>query len=198
MPAYGAPLGRLNQSHFFQYIIFWLVMILIVVYPAPAGSLVNSSAAIEKSEFTSIAGANHSNADRAAFAVVPELMPRARLGDGSGKWTRGRILKEVGKQAIEQPGHFLIGGAPIWASRYLVGVPWFGWVAAPIIAYREWLQWPSNRWWDPPLDWAFFTLGAVAATWGRRPGHGLARGFTAIRQSLRWGPAFRGRMRPAG
>ena len=34
-----------------------------------------------------------------------------------------------------------------------------------------------KRWWDPPLDWAFLTLGAVAATWGHRRGNGLAVGL---------------------
>jgi hypothetical protein len=76
----------------------------------------------------------------------------------------GKIPKEIGKQTIDQAGHFLIGAAPIWASRHLVGVPWYGWVAAPLLAYREWLQWPSKRWWDPPLDWAFLSLGFVVAT----------------------------------
>ncbi len=27
--------------------------------------------------------------------------------------------------------------------------------------YREWSQWPSSRWWDPPLDW-FFEVGGIA------------------------------------
>lgn len=83
----------------------------------------------------------------------------------------GKILKEIGKQTIDQAGHFLVGAAPIWASRYLVGVPWYGWVVAPLLAYREWLQWPSNRWWDPPLDWTFLSLGAVVATYRRRSTH---------------------------
>jgi hypothetical protein len=93
----------------------------------------------------------------------------------------GRILKEIGKQAIDQPAHFLIAAAPIWLSRHLVGVPWFGWAAAPLLAYREWLQWPSKRWWDPPLDWAFLTIGLVAATWSR----GLARLASSLPQTLR-------------
>jgi hypothetical protein len=135
---------------------------------------------------------------RVHLVVVPALMPPASVDRGAVKWTGGKILKEVGKQAIDQPGHFLIGGAPIWASRYLVGVPWFGWVAAPILAYREWLQWPSNRWWDPPLDWAFLTLGALAATWRRRPGQRLAGALATFRQSAAPGLAIRGRMHHAG
>ena len=51
-----------------------------------------------------------------------------RLEPGSVDGTRAllpsKVLKEIGKQAIDQPGHFLIAAAPIWASRCLLGVPW--------------------------------------------------------------------------
>jgi len=84
------------------------------------------------------------------------------------------LLAELLKQAIDQPGHLLIAGLPIVLSRVLTGVPWYGWPVVPLLAYREWLQWPSNRWWDPPLDWAFLALGVILATWAigalRRPG----------------------------
>lgn len=84
------------------------------------------------------------------------------------------LLAELLKQAIDQPGHLLIAGLPIVLSRFLTGVPWYGWPVIPLLAYREWLQWPSNRWWDPPLDWAFLALGVILATWAigalRRPG----------------------------
>ena len=73
------------------------------------------------------------------------------------------LLKEILKQAVDQPGHFLIAAFPIWLSRRLTGVPWYGWPVVPLLAYREWLQWPSNRWWDPPLDWAFLALGIIVA-----------------------------------
>jgi hypothetical protein len=145
---------------------------------------------------TSILTANDpSGVARANLVIVPALVSSA---GGAVAWTGAKILKEVGKQAVDQPGHFLIGAAPIWASRYLVGVPWFGWVMAPILAYREWLQWPSNRWWDPPLDWVFLTLGAVAATWKRRPGQRLAGTLAALRQSAASGLAIRGRISQAG
>jgi hypothetical protein len=96
----------------------------------------------------------------------------------------GKVLKEVGKQAIDQPGHFLIAAVPIWASRCLAGVPWYGWVAAPLLAYREWLQWPSNRWWDPPLDWIFLSLGTVVATFRRHPTYRLRDGLQPLRRGL--------------
>jgi hypothetical protein len=145
---------------------------------------------------TSILAVNSpSEAARANLVIGPALVPAA---GGAVTWAGGKILKELGKQAIDQPGHFLIGGAPIWASRYLVGVPWFGWVMAPILAYREWLQWPSNRWWDPPLDWAFLTLGALAATWSRRPGQRLAGSLAAFQQSAASGLAMRSWMPHAG
>ena len=28
------------------------------------------------------------------------------------------------------------------------------------IIVREFRQWPSSRWWDPWMDWAFFGVGA--------------------------------------
>jgi hypothetical protein len=41
-------------------------------------------------------------------------------------------------------------------------------VVVPALAYREWRQWPSKRWWDPALDAAFLVLGVLAATWSER------------------------------
>ena len=78
------------------------------------------------------------------------------------------LLAEVVKQAAEQPLHFVMSAGPIWLSRCLTAVPWYGWAVVPALAYREWRQWPSERWWDPPLDAAFLVLGVVAATWSRR------------------------------
>jgi hypothetical protein len=111
-------------------------------------------------------------------------MLRSSPAGHAREWPAGKILKEIGKQTIDQPGHFLIGAAPIWASRYLVGVPWYGWVIAPLLAYREWLQWPSNRWWDPPLDWAFLSLGAVVATCRPRSMHRSLDGLPALRRRI--------------
>jgi hypothetical protein len=100
------------------------------------------------------------------------ISPGVPLDDALGQALRA-LLKELLKQAIDQPGHLLIASLPIILSRYLTGVPWYGWPAIPLLAYREWLQWPSNRWWDPPLDWAFLALGVIVATWAldslRRP-----------------------------
>jgi hypothetical protein len=117
-------------------------------------------------------------------AVSAETMLRPTPAGDTLKPQAGKVLKEVGKQTIDQPGHFLIGAAPIWASRYLVGVPWYGWAVAPLLAYREWLQWPSNRWWDPPLDWAFLSLGAVVATCRRRSTRRLLDGLAALRRRI--------------
>ena len=122
-----------------------------------------------------------SEVEGAILSMGAETMLRPSPADGRVAPRAGKILKEVGKQAIDQPAHFLIAAAPIWLSRHLVGVPWFGWAAAPLLAYREWLQWPSNRWWDPPLDWAFLTIGMVVATWSR----GLAHLVLSLPQSLR-------------
>jgi hypothetical protein len=118
-----------------------------------------------------------------AAAVGPQAGPQPALFDAASRPLSRKILKEVGKQTVDQPGHFLIAAAPIWASRYLVGVPWYGWAIAPLLAYREWLQWPSKRWWDPPLDWIFLSLGAVVATFRRRPSHRAPDGLASLRGS---------------
>jgi hypothetical protein len=129
-----------------------------------------------------------------AATMLPPILTERPIAPGAGK-----ILKEIAKQAIEQPAHFLIAAAPVWLSRHLVGVPWYGWAAAPLLAYREWLQWPSNRWWDPPLDWAFLTIGLVAATWSRGPVHLWTSLLRPVRQARRsWGVARRrGRVQAA-
>ena len=192
MPAHVALICHPKTQNIFWILISIMIMALIA---GLASTLVNPNHATEIGKVTSDLDPDNSpDGDRADLALVPGLIPHANLGAGAIGWTTSRMIKEVGKQAIDQPGHFLIGAAPIWASRCLVGVPWFGWVAAPILAYREWLQWPSNRWWDPPLDWAFLTLGAVAATWGRRRGHGFAVGFAALRRRMASGLPFPGRL----
>ncbi len=94
------------------------------------------------------------------------LPPVAGLETALPPATRA-VLWEVRKQAVDQPLHFLLTAGPIELSRYLVGVPWYGWAITPLLAYREWRQWPSKRWWDPPLDWAVLALGVVVATWRR-------------------------------
>ena len=113
-----------------------------------------------------------SEVEGAILSMGAETLLPPTLTEGTVAPRAGKILKEIGKQAIDQPAHFLIAAAPIWLSRHLVGVPWYGWAAAPLLAYREWLQWPSNRWWDPPLDWAVLTIGLVVATWSRGPRRG--------------------------
>jgi hypothetical protein len=78
------------------------------------------------------------------------------------------LVAEVVKQTAEQPLHFAMSAGPIWLSRCLTAVPWYGWAVVPALAYREWRQWPSRRWWDPALDAAFLMLGVVTATWSAR------------------------------
>ena len=83
----------------------------------------------------------------------------------AGPWG---LLAEVVKQAAEQPLHFVMSAGPVWLSRCLTAVPWYGWGAVPALAYREWRQWPSKRWWDPLLDAGFLLLGLMTATWSGR------------------------------
>lgn len=95
---------------------------------------------------------------------------RHELGTGEHREITGRergLIREVVKQSIEQPLHFLMAAAPIWLSRCLTAVPWYGWSIVPALAYREWRQWPSKRWWDPLLDATFLILGVIGGTWRR-------------------------------
>lgn len=70
--------------------------------------------------------------------------------------------REIVKQLIDQPLHILMGIVSVCVLSSLMGV-WFGvgftvaWIAA-----REYNQWPSSRWWDPPLDWFFEAVGIGA------------------------------------
>jgi hypothetical protein len=163
MPAHGTLARESEGSVRFGWPALLLVLVLTTSSPVFGGTLVDL---IELAEPIDAAAQSmlviDSGVDGTTVAASPQAMP-GPAGD-TLKPQAGKILKEVGKQTIDQPGHFLIGAAPIWASRYLVGVPWYGWVVTPLLAYREWLQWPSNRWWDPPLDWAFLSLGVVVAT----------------------------------
>jgi hypothetical protein len=106
------------------------------------------------------AQAEQERAAEAALALDHPADPAAR---------QGNFLTEVVKQAAEQPLHFVMSAGPIWLSRCLTAVPWYGWAMVPALAYREWRQWPSKRWWDPVLDAAFLVLGVLSATWSARP-----------------------------
>jgi hypothetical protein len=168
-----------------------LTMVSITSYQGRAGTLSNSNGVIETNDSARYSGSViHPNGDGGTVAIGIRATLHAGLVDGRHTAVSSKVLKEIGKQAIDQPGHFLIAAAPIWASRWLVGVPWYGWVAAPLLAYREWLQWPSNRWWDPPLDWIFLSSGAVVATFRRRRAHRLPHGLQPLGRLLARGLWF--------
>ena len=185
MPAWAILKRKWLGSYRLGWSAFSLTMVLITPGPIHAGAFSNSSQAAESIKSTryseSVIGAN---AGSEAVAIGSPVTLRPRLVDGTHALLPSKVLKEVGKQAIDQPGHFLIAAVPIWASRCLAGVPWFGWVAAPLLAYREWLQWPSKRWWDPPLDWTFLSLGAVVATFRHRRTHGLSERLLPLRRRI--------------
>lgn len=192
MPAQANLKGELKQSTLFQRSVIWWAAALVIFSPSLAMTLVNPTRTIDTNEFTyGFVDSVDASASGASVAVGQEAMLPPTVFDDTSKPAATRILKEVGKQAIDQPGHFLIGAGPIWISRYLVGVPWYGWVVTPLLAYREWLQWPSNRWWDPPLDWAFLSLGAVVATCRRRSAHRFLDGLSPLRRRLARGWSFR-------
>ncbi len=185
MPARSIFRKESLRSHRLGCSAFLLTMALATSWPIEARALPDATSSIEPDisarYFGSVIDADE---DGAAPAVGISAAPQAGLVAGRPTSRSSKVLKEVGKQAIDQPGHFLIAAVPIWASRWLAGVPWYGWVAAPLLAYREWLQWPSNRWWDPPLDWAFLSLGAVVATFRRRRAHRQPHGLQPLRRRI--------------
>ena len=172
-----------EKSRHFAWVAVFLIVVLTDSSLAPAAIKVNSSSPSESSEAvgpaTPVIGFG---LDGMAPVAGSDTVARWSPAGDAPRPEAGKILKEVGKQTIDQPGHFLIGAAPIWASRYLVGVPWYGWVLTPLLAYREWLQWPSKRWWDPPLDWAFLSLGTLVATCRRRSMRSLLDGLRSRRR----------------
>jgi hypothetical protein len=96
-------------------------------YQSRAGTLSNSNGVIETNDSARYSGSViHADGDGGTTAIgVPATLPAGLV---NGRHTAGssKVLKEIGKQTIDQPGHFLIAAAPIWASRWLVGVPWYG------------------------------------------------------------------------
>ncbi len=84
------------------------------------------------------------------------------------------LLGELVKQTIDQPLHVLMAVASLWALGYalvLVGASvtlscvLAAVVTAAWIGVREYLQWPSSRWWDPYLDWFFEAGGLALGIW---------------------------------
>ena len=82
--------------------------------------------------------------------------------------------KEIRKQMLDQPLHFMWAFATVFPFAYwafhnppMVFVVTFLWliVNGVWIVAREIDQWPSSRPWDPWMDWAFFAGGAVYAAY---------------------------------
>ena len=183
MPVQSTLAAQSKRAYRFYCPAFLLVLTLITSCSARAEISVCASEVTKPAESAvDSVFVTGSGVDGATPRGSPETMPGSPAY-GSGPQARA-VLKEIAKQTIDQPGHFLIGAVPIWTSRYLVGVPWYGWVVTPLLAYREWLQWPSNRWWDPPLDWAFLTLGALAATCRYRSKRRFLFGMGSLRQRI--------------
>lgn len=81
---------------------------------------------------------------------------------------RNWYLGEAVSQAIDQSGHFLWAWVGVALGIYIGGT--IGSLIAVVntayIAYREYGQWPSSRWWDPPLDFMFYAGGILFAIFG--------------------------------
>lgn len=87
----------------------------------------------------------------------------------------GMLVKELVKQSIDQPLHILMAVASVWIIGYLTialagqpvvwAVTFSGVLTGAWMAFREYRQWPSNRWWDPPMDWVFEAGGLALGIW---------------------------------
>lgn len=84
------------------------------------------------------------------------------------------VLREVVKQIIDQTLHVLMAYASVWAIGFLMHLTtspmWLsstvsGTLTASWMSFREGMQWPSNRWWDPYLDAFFQLLGLGLGIW---------------------------------
>ncbi len=91
---------------------------------------------------------------------------------------RRPVFGELVKQSIDQPLHILMTVGSVWAigaialvslSSLLIAMIAGGTLTALWVALREYFQWPSSRWWDPPLDWAFETAGIILGVWSLGP-----------------------------
>ena len=90
--------------------------------------------------------------------------------------------EEVRAQLLDQFLHLLMTSSSVYAlcelTHYCVGFTGMGPTILNAIslavglcgtslwnALREWVQWPSSRWWDPPLDWTFLVIGMGLGGW---------------------------------
>jgi hypothetical protein len=62
-------------------------------------------------------------------------------------WTFAAALLPFGVSLANPPALWLAGAVGVSVGNVVA------------VVAREWWQWPSSRWWDPPLDWAIFALG---------------------------------------
>ena len=83
-------------------------------------------------------------------------------------------MSELRKQLIDQPLHVLMCAASVLALAIAFQLSGDGIAASTFagvsltalwVGLREWHQWPSSRWWDPPMDWAFEAVGMALGAW---------------------------------
>ena len=100
---------------------------------------------------------------------------------------RRPVLGEIVKQLIDQPLHVLMTVGSVWGiSGFFAGVFFVGYgvvngvhlllsliaggsLTALWVSLREKAQWPSSRWWDPPVDWFFSAAGIGLGILSFRP-----------------------------
>ena len=106
MPVHGALKWQSKRQRTFWVRTISLLAFLVTSLGILAGSLVNPNYAMKRNEITSGFGRGEIlNTGRADLGVVPQRILDAALGASAVRWSTSRILEEVGKQAIDQPGH---------------------------------------------------------------------------------------------
>ena len=95
---------------------------------------------------------------------------------------RSPVWGEVVKQLIDQPLHILmtlgsvlgaaalVHFAAVWLPATSAISLWLSTAFGVLVTVawnvaREMSQWPSKRWWDPPMDWFFEAVGIGLGAW---------------------------------
>ena len=68
-------------------------------------------------------------------------------------------LKEWQRQAITQPFHVIATYYGMWLFNLVFTMQLSAVLVVMLVIYREAKQFPSSRWFDPPLDIIFQLLG---------------------------------------
>lgn len=95
---------------------------------------------------------------RLLIEVTAKVRPRFR------KWWWFTLV-EWQRQVIDQFLHVSVGASAVWFFAKWMALSVAVLVVAAVWVYREIDQWPSTRWYDPPLDWFFEFVGLALGYW---------------------------------